>query len=151
MSLIETKDFNPDIVKPFMTMPYFSINKVAFESKPKGNLYGPHDYYMGLTLNKVREYTDPSAAIRDPETVNGVGFLLGQYHNTTLDLIVPQEPSHDLMSDLMSGIYKYLCTEEPQLAYIGMQAFYLMTRVASDTELYIGGTPKEYKVKTYAF
>lgn len=150
MAIIEEEDFVAGIVQPYVSIPYMSINKIDIQEDSGTDLYTTHDYYSAMPITRVRVHTDPDVSFKgDGEAITET-FMLGQYHNNPLTMIIPQTASYDLLTDILSGVYKYLCSEQPGLAYLCLQAYSLVSRMATDNVPFIGAAASEYEITPYA-
>ena len=88
--------------------------------------------------------------LKGTDTAIAEPFIIGQYHNTTIDMMAPQEPSHDLLTDILSA-YIGVCVMSILNYLMYMQAYYLIARISQDTPPMFGGKETRYEVKTYEF
>lgn len=150
MAIIEETDFNAGIVQPYVTMPYLSINKIGVTTDSGTDLYTTHDYYSSVPVTRVLGHTNPEIAFNGSDDTILGSFMLGQYHNNPMTSIHPKTAEYDLLTDIISGVYKYMCSEQPELAYLCMQAYSLISRMSSDNVPYIGSTATTHEVTPYA-
>lgn len=132
-----------NLMKPYITLPYINCGLIGIDTCSTGNLYNPHEYFSGIPLTKLRQFTAP-------ETPSAEGFILGQYVSTTVKYVVPRDASEDALTKSLDLLYQYLCDEQPELAYVCMQAYSLMSRIASEAPVFKGGNVEAIGVKAYA-
>lgn len=149
MDYIADDYFDAGVVEPFVAMQYMLSNKVTIERFDPPNMYTPFDYFSGVPLTKVRVHTNPEVDFKASDIDSDIGFMIGQYHNKPIDILRPEQASLDLLTDIISGVYKYLLNEQPELAYACTQSFMLMSRIAKDYLPYIGGSQSTYEVKAH--
>ena len=151
MSILAYDKFKASIVRPYITIPCLVICKTTMLKAYAGDMYDSHDYVCCTPLSRLLRHTNSSVAFKGTVTAITEPFIIGQYHNSTIDMMAPQEPSHDILTDILSGLYWSLCNELPELSYVYMQAYYLIARISQDTPPMFGGKETRYEVKTYEF
>ena len=151
MSIVNYEQFRPSLVEPYINSSCLSIGKVMLLRAYPGNLYDTHDYFSGVPVTPLMNHTDERINFRGSNQAITEPFIIAQYHNTTIDMIRSKTPSHDLLTDILSGVYWSLCEESPESAYVMTQAYMLISRIAEDTIPFYGGKASKYKVKPYEF
>jgi len=146
MAIVNSISGYEGIVAPFISLGYYMNNRFEVKEYSAGNLYEADDYFSGVLLSKHTEIT----ASKCPYKPDGGTFKVGQYVNTPYDIIIPKTASHDLLTDIVAGMYQAIIDDQPEIAYVFYQSYMLVNKLILTRAPYIGGAPDKYGVKPYA-